>query len=116
MIDMLKTPGIPLWVTIFALLLLGTGVGVGIMTFANPDMGPSMAGRTLGLGLAAGLAVFLKSPAAYLLAFIAGIPREIGDILAELSKAEPSYQVIGFIALFLILGLAGAYYANKARD
>lgn len=113
---MLKTNGIPMWVTIFALVVLLTNVAAGIMAIGDPAMGIPLAGRSIGLGLAAGAAVFLKSPAAYMIAFLAGIARDVGDLFGELAKPESSMGVVAFVTLFLILGIVGLVIANKARN
>jgi len=120
---MLKTDGIPMWVTIFALLvcLIGCALGLIAMIGQNlPGMDQAMSiswgGRTLGLGLATGVAVFIKSPIAYIAVFVAGLGRELGDLLGELSKSEPNFGVVVFIGLFMIAGLVGIISANKARN
>ncbi len=112
---MFKTNGIPMWVTIFALVVLLTNIAAGVMAFGDPAMGIPLGGRSIGLGLAAGAAVFLKSPAAYVIAFLAGIARDLGDLFGELAKPETSMGVVVFVTLFLILGTVGLIMANKAR-
>ncbi len=117
---MLKTEGIPLWVTIFALLvfLSGAMASVAIITGTHDvDSGfaLSWAGRNFGLGLIAALAVFLKSATAYLVAFVGGIFREASDLVGELSKAEPNMGIVAFLVVFLIGGVIGAWIANTAR-
>ena len=63
---MLKTAGIPMWVTIFALIVLALGCVLGLMAMlgqgSEPFMNASWGGRSIGLGFAAGVAVLLKSP------------------------------------------------------
>ncbi len=118
---MLKTEGIPIWVTIFAVLvfLSGAMASIAIITGAHDvDSGfaLSWAGRNFGLGLIAALAVFLKSASAYLVAFIGGIFRELSDLVGELSKAEPNMGIIAFLVVFLIGGIAGTWIANSARS
>ena len=81
----------------------------------DPNMNISWGGRSLGLGLVAGIAVMLKSPTAYIAAFVGGIGREIGDLMAELSKVEPSTGVLVGIVVFMVIGLLGILSANKAR-
>ena len=117
---MLKTEGIPIWVTIFALLvfLSGTMASVAILNGTHEvDSGfaLSWAGRNFGLGIIAALAVFLKSATAYLVAFIGGIFREASDLIGELSKAEPNMGIIAFLVVFLVGGVVGAWIVNKAR-
>ena len=121
---MLKTAGIPMWVTIFALIVLVMGCVTGLMIMFGPGPDPSMSssmkfslgGRQLGLGLAAGAAVLLKSPNAYFAAFVGGLGRDLGDLIAELSKSEPSMGRIVAIAAFFIVGVLGIFYANRAHN
>jgi hypothetical protein len=116
---MLKTAGIPMWVTIFALIVLVVGCALGLMAMFGQVMEPSMSvswgGRHLGLGLAAGVAVFLKSPTAYIAAFVGGVGRDVGDLIAHLGKSETGIGVVIGIVVFLIAGVLGIMAANKAR-
>ena len=123
---MLKTAGIPMWVTIFALIVFVLGCGLGLVAMfdqgamlgqgVDPSISASWGGRSLGLGLAAGVAVFLKSPIAYIAAFVGGLGRDLGDLIAELGKSETSIGVVGGIVVFFIAGVLGIISANKARN
>ena len=110
-----------MWVTVFALIVFGLGCVLGLMamfgqgTDVNPLMNVSWGGRHLGLGLAAGVAVFLKSPTAYIAAFVGGLGRDLGDAIAELGKSETNIGIIVGIVVFLIAGVLGIMAANKAR-
>jgi hypothetical protein len=119
---MLKTAGIPMWVTIFALVVFVLGCALGVMAMfgqgmegMNPSMSVSWGSRHLGLGLAAGVAVLLKSPTAYIVAFVGGVGRDVGDLIAHVGKSEPSIGVLVGIVVFLIAGVLGIMAANKAR-
>jgi len=130
---MLKTPGIPTWVTIFALIVFVVCGALGLLAMLGQaagrelvfgqgfgqDMkawvGISWGGRQLGLALAAAIAVLLKSPTAYIAAFVGGVGRDVGDLIAELGKAEPSLGPIAGIVVFLIAGILGIVAAHKAR-
>lgn len=116
---MFKTAGIPLWVTIFAAITVLLGLMLGGMAFFNqgPEafMVPSWGGRNIGLALAMALAIWLKSPIAYLVAFVGGFARETGDLVQELAKAEPNTGVVIGVIVFMALCAAGAFFANKAR-
>lgn len=122
--NLLKTAGIPLWVTIFALIVLLMGCVTGLMIMFGPGPDPllssamkfSLGGRQLGLGLAVGVAVLLKSPTAYIAVFVGGLGRDLADLMAELSKLEPSMGKIVPITAFFIIGAMGIFYANKARN
>ena len=69
----------------------------------------------MGIGVAAGLAVFLRSPSAYLVVFVGSVVRDIGDLVTELSRTDPSTGILGGISVFTIVGILGAVAANKAR-
>ncbi len=79
-------------------------------------MSIALGGRQLGLGLAAGVAVLLKSPAAYIAAFVGGVGRDVGDLIAHVGKSEPTIGVMVGIVVFLIAGVLGIRAANKARN
>ena len=121
---MLKTAGLPMWVTIFALIVLVMGCVTGLMIMFGQGPDPSMSsamklslgGRQLGLGLAAGVAVLLKSPNAYIAVFVGGLGRDVADLIAELSKLDPGMGKIVGIAAFFIIGLLSIMAANKARN
>ena len=120
---MLKTAGIPMWVTIFALIVFVVGCALGLMAMfgqgmegMDPSMSVSWGGRHLGLGLAAGVAVFLKSPTAYIAAFVGGVGRDLGDLIAHVGKSEPNIGTLVGIVVFLIAGVLGILAANKARN
>jgi len=112
-----------MWVTIFALIVFGIG-GAGFvgamfgpgMEGMEPYMAVSWGGRHLGLGLAALAAVLLKSPTAYMVAFIGGVGRDIGDLIAHFDKPEMSIGVLVGIIVFLVADVLGALMANKARS
>jgi len=116
---MLKTAGIPWWATGFALIVFLLGCVLGLSAISGHSMEPNMTiswgGRTLGLGLAAALAVLLRSPAAYLAAFAGGLAREAGDLIGELSRPQPSPGVIAGIAVFLAVGALSTLAAYKAH-
>jgi hypothetical protein len=131
---MLKTAGIPMWATIFALIVFLLGCVLGLMAMFGQSVGQDMVfgrgfgqdmkpwmsiswgGRHVGLGLAAGVAVLLKSPTAYIAAFVGGVGRDVGDLIAELGKSEPNIAIVAGIAVFLIAGVVGIIAANKARN
>ena len=120
-----------MWVTIFAVIAFVTGCALGLMAifgqawgqgFAqafghgmNPAISTSWGGRTLGLGLIYGIAILLKSPNAYIVAFVGGIGRDLGDILGELNESEPHVGIIVGIVVFFVAGVLGIVAAYKAR-
>ena len=126
---MFRTPGMPIWVTVFALIsfLVGCASGLvflfsggheGISDFVTVSLG----GRNIGMGLAAGVAVLLKNPSAYIAAFIGGLARDLGDLAAGIVRAEAgtvsAEQMIWpslFLIVFSIAGILSIMAANKAR-
>jgi len=120
---MLRTAGLPLWVTLWALIVLAFGLvlGVSAMFGAGLDgmensMSVSWGGRHLGLGLVAGAAVLLRSPSAYVAAFIGCIARDLGDLFAELGKADPNKGVIVGISVFLLISVIALATAIRTRN
>lgn len=120
---MLKTAGIPIWVTIFALIAFLVGCASGLvivfsqgMEGINESMSISWGARNIGLGLAAGVAMLLKSPGAYIVAFVGGLSRDLGDLAGGISKSEPNIGVVLFLVVFLIAGVLGTMAASKARN
>lgn len=116
----IKTENIPLWVTLLAIVFALSAMGLGIMSALGPvpdapQITAFLGGRSFGIGLVFGLAVIFKSPAVYTAAFLAGFAREIGDMLGEFAKLEPSMNVIIMGAGFALVTLFAAYLANKAR-
>lgn len=118
---MLRTAGIPMWVTAFALLVCVLSSVLGLMAMFGPrmegmdsTMSVSWGGRSLGLGLAAGIAVLLKNPAAYIAAFVGGLGRDLGDLIAELGKSEVDIGIVVGIVVFFIVGFLGIMVANNA--
>ncbi len=130
---MLKTAGIPTWVTLFALIVFAAYCALGLMAMFGQSFGRDMVfgrgfgqdvkpwmsmawgGRTLGLGLAAGVAVFLKSQTAYIAGFAGVVGGELGNLIGEIGKPEPKIGVIVGVVVFLVGGLLGILAANKAR-
>ncbi|PCI86351.1 MAG: hypothetical protein COB24_10155 [Hyphomicrobiales bacterium] len=112
------TIAIPLWVTIFALIVCILGGALGVMTLfvqTDPGMTVSWGGRTIGLAIVTGMAVYLKSPILYMAAFAGGIARDFGDMIAEMSKVEPSTGATVGAVLFILLGIGGFIAANISR-
>lgn len=112
------TIAIPLWVTIFALIICILGGALGFMTLfiqTDPGMTVSWGGRTIGLAIITGMAVYLKSPILYMGAFAGGIARDLGDLIAEMSKIDSSTGVTVGTILFIVLGVGGFIAANVSR-
>ena len=89
----IKAKGVPLAITIFAILMGVGGTVIGISALVDPTtaidfvdgadkMGTAWAGRNLGLGVAMLAAVLLRHAAGYAAAFAGAIWREFSDVLA----------------------------------
>lgn len=92
-VKLIKADGVPLVITIFAILmgLGGTVIGVGALidpttaiefVDGSDKLATSWAGRNLGLGVAMLAAVLLRHPAGYAVVFAGAIWREFSDVLA----------------------------------
>lgn len=115
----MKTAGIPVWITGVLGLTVLMGIGAGGMAMLGNGMqefmGASWGGRNLGLGVAALLAILLKSPAAYIAVFCGAIGREIGDII-QLSRGDtPNWPVVILAVVLLAVWIYGILRANAAR-
>lgn len=118
--NFIKTENIPIWVTLLAILLALSGMGLGIMSLLGPvpeapQITPYLGGRSFGVGVVFGLAVWFKSPATYVAAFIAGAAREIGDVFGEFTTEAPNMITVPVELGIALLCLFAAYLANKAR-
>ena len=111
----IRATGIPLWVTVLALILGLFAAAVGISALLDPgralgyvpgadDLATTWAGRNAGLGVVLLVAVWLRSPAGYVVAFAGQVPREVADMLA----AAPDEGGIAFTGLFLFIDVLGA--------
>lgn len=110
--NIIRANGIPIWITIVAILIGGMGTFLGVNALINPTtavgyidgsdvMALSWAGRNLGLAVALLVAVFLRSPSGYAVAFAGSIFREVGDIVASLS-GDTGFPV-ATLAVFVIV-------------
>lgn len=95
----IKADGVPLAITIFALLMGVGGIVIGVGALADPTsalnfvdgadkMGTGWGGRNLGLGVAMVAAVLLRNAAGYAVGFAAIIWREFSDVLVSTEDGE----------------------------
>ena len=88
---LIRAEGIPIWVTLLAILLGLVATGVGIAVSLNHSIAPGFidgadsltvtwAGRTLGLALLTLMAVYLRNANAYAVVFFGALIRELSDI------------------------------------
>lgn len=114
----LSVPGIPIWATLFLLIVIAFGFVMGIPAFLGSGLmethSVGWGGRQLGVGVAAVIAAVLRNPTAYLLIFVIGIFRETSDALEALAETPPNIASTIFIGVFIALGLASAWVSYRA--
>ncbi|MEL6362701.1 MAG: hypothetical protein AAFR21_16615 [Pseudomonadota bacterium] len=92
----IKPENLPWLVVGYGIILALGGIALGVGAFVNPSTAVNYiegadaialgwAGRTLGLGLAMCLAIYLRSAAVYAVAFAGAIGRELGDLIATIN-------------------------------
>ncbi len=106
----IKADGVPLVITIFAVIMGLGGTVIGISALVDPtsavnfvdgadDLATSWAGRNLGLGLAMLVAVAMRQAGAYAAAFAGAICRELSDVLVEFNVAFFVIMLIEIVCL-----------------
>lgn len=114
--NIIRARGIPIWVTLIALLVgtMGTIIGIGAMM--NPSsisgfvegaerLGITYGGRNTGLGVALLLAVLLRNAAGYAVAFFASVFRELSDIIVTFPDSTGTAIGLGVFLLIEIICL-----------
>ena len=118
----LRAEGVPVWVTVIAIVLAIGGTLIGLVALVDPSavsfssvddvLGRRWAGRNMGLGLATAVAVALRSRAAYLAAFTGGIFRDLGDLFASIDNNES--VVVPVVAMAIGVAAIGAMVRSIA--
>jgi len=119
----IKPAGIPSFVMVYAVILTLIGACLGISSLLDPTaavnyaegaepLASAWAGRTLGLGLATGLAVCFGSARVYTVAFLGSVCREFGDIVGMVKTDQT--MIIAVLAVFLVLDIIGLIYSARA--
>lgn len=114
-LDKLKPQGISIFVTAFGALIAVMGTIFGVSALMDPSaaigyiegadfMALSWAGRNLGLAVAMGVALWMRTASAYVIVFIGSLCREIGDVLGAFGtgNTEMVPMLIGFLVADLI--------------
>lgn len=108
-----------MWVTVVLVLIIALSLFSSSLALANSGledyMGGSWGGRNLGLALVAAVAIWLKSPAAYMAAFLGAIARDAGDIVEQFQADEVGWPLVGFAAVLILVWGYGLNAANQAR-
>jgi ABC-type polysaccharide/polyol phosphate export permease len=118
----MRVPGVPFWVTIFALILACGGAIVGILAYAHSPLAtwnPSWGGRTLGLALGMALAIWLRAPAGYAVAFLGALFRDIGDLWRIIETPLPDLGLMGWLVILILLeafAFVASFKAARRRD
>ncbi len=104
-----RAAGVPVWVTIFAIVMGALGLAFGVAALIDPAslffteaddaLGQRWAGRQLGLGIVTIGAVVMRSRSVYVLALLAGIARELGDLVAAVTDDFTTVPAITFILI-----------------
>lgn len=109
----IRANGIPLWITILAIVLALYCTATGVLGLFDPstvgayipgadNLAVTWSGRMAGTGAALAVAVFLRSANAYAVAFAASIMRELGDAIEAMSGTSDGFPVV---VVLLILAL-----------
>ena len=120
----IKADGVPLVMTLFAILMGVGGTIIGISSLADPtsavnfvegadDLATSWAGRNLGLGIAMLVAVAMRQAGAYAAAFAGAVFRELTDVMVEFN---PAFFVIMLIEIVCLAWCARAVFMGGAEQ
>ncbi|MEM7271802.1 MAG: hypothetical protein AAF547_01870 [Actinomycetota bacterium] len=121
---MIKAEGVPIAMTVFAILMGLGGTVIGILALADPtsaasfvdgadDLATSWAGRNLGLGVAMLVAVAMRQAGAYAAAFAGGVCRELSDVIVEFNVA---FFVIMLVEIFCLAWCARAVFSTGSAS
>lgn len=119
----IKTPGVPLWVTLGSLVIAVLGTAIGLATIANPAImsiteiavGQQWGGRNVGVALVLAVAVFARSRVTYLAGLLAGLARDLSDVVAAVTAGAAPTLPLVFVA-FGVAALVTLALAGRASD
>lgn len=120
--NVIKAEGVPLAITLFAILMGIGGTVIGVGALFDPesainfvsgadDLATSWAGRNLGLGVAMLAAVVFRHAAGYAAVFAGAICRELSDVLVEFNIA---FFVVMLIEVVCLAWCARAVFTQSA--
>lgn len=119
----MRVKNLPLWVTILAGVLAVFSILYGVAALFDTSLieglpqdavavGQQWAGRNIGLGLVAAVAIWLRSPAAYAATFAGAAMREISDVIAALTIGDTALLAVA--SFILILDLIALFLSLRA--
>ncbi len=118
--EKLKTPGIPLWATLFLCLIVVLGFVMGLMALtgngALESHNISWGGRQIGLAAVALIAIWLRNTAVYFAAFIGAAFKEFSDMLELFATGTADTMGVGFLVVFILAELVGAFFSFRAIE
>lgn len=120
----MKNQPVPTWVVALAAILGLYCTATGILGLFDPssvpefisgadNLGTAWAGRMAGTGAALLLAIALRSAAAYAVAFLASIFREVGDAIVAASETSDGLP-LAVVIVVLIADVAAFAITSKA--
>ena len=123
LLNKLRLPGIPVSVSMYAVILSVIGIGLGISALLNPTsavnyvegadaIAGAWAGRTLGLGLAMAAAVWMRSNTALTVTFIGAFFRELGDIVGMIPTGQST--TVSVLAVFLVFDAIAVFLCIRS--
>jgi hypothetical protein len=125
-----KASGVPLPITLFALLMGVGGTIIGVSALIDPTraidfvegadkMGIAWGGRNLGLGVAMLAAVLLRNSAGYAVGFAGAIWRELSDVIASTTEGgslNVPFAIVLVIELICLAIVARSAMARREVD
>jgi hypothetical protein len=124
---MIKTEGIPIWVTIFALIVWVLHIMMAVGGIFAPDDNEDMEGmqnvmRTkftgllIAIAVVAGVTVFMRNIMGYVILFSALIATEVSNLAAELARETVHTPAVTIGIIFLILTLFSWWVSARAAS
>ncbi len=118
--ERVKAPGVPIWVTLYLLVVIGFGVILGIPALLDNGMMETQTvgwgGRELGIAIGAIIALLTRNPMAYTVIFVAGVFRELSDMLEALAETPANTASAVMIGALGLVGAVCAWFSYRAAQ
>ncbi|MGI3187416.1 hypothetical protein [Nioella aestuarii] len=118
MIGKVKVEGIPIWVSLFLMLIVAVGIGLGVPAMIGQGLMETHSigwgGRQLGIAVGSILAITYRSQIGYLIVFTCAVFKEISDLIEVLSMPDPGVGMVLGFAPFIALELVALWYSYRA--